>query len=274
MRLLFNTILRGLGAILVALTVWNVSAQAQVEPTSCGDTDPCLVGARSYHAKAPPGWNGKDRLPALIHFHGWGRHGGQVLRNARIADAAARHGVLLIAPNGLGRSWDFWGEDSRDVPFVDQVLDDAGRRWPIDPNRVFVSGFSYGAAMAWRLACARGAEFAGYLSIAGTLWGQDRLECDGGPARVAHVHGLRDTVMDPPEGTAREPARAVAYWLRANGCVVERVRRLQRDGFDRHDWIACANGRSVSLDLHPGGHWIPKAWLGRTLGDMLREIVG
>lgn len=80
--------------------------------------------------------------------------------------------------------------------------------------------------------------------------------------------------MDPPNGTDREPARAVAYWLRANGCAVERVRHVQRGGFDRHDWTTCANGPSVSLDLHPGGHWIPKTWLDRALGDMLRETIG
>lgn len=146
MRVLSNALSRGIGLLFVAMVAWGSSAHA--EPMPCDDTAPCPVGDRSYHAKVPPDWNGKDRLPVLIHFHGWGRHGEQVLRNARIADAAARHGVLLIAPNGLGRSWDFWDEESRDVPFVDRVLEDAGRRWPTDPGRVFVSGFSYGAAMA------------------------------------------------------------------------------------------------------------------------------
>jgi len=257
---------------ILALLLWDGDAQAGF--LACGGLAPCLVGDRSYHAAPPPDWNGEDRLPVLIHLHGWGRRGGQVLRNPRIADAAVRHGVLLIAPDGIGRSWDFWDEDSRDVPFIDRVLADVGQRWPIDRDRVFISGFSYGAAMAWRLACSRGPAFAGYLTIAGTLWNQDRLKCQGGPARMVHVHGLTDTVMDPPAGTAQEPWRTVAYWLRENGCALDQVSHRQQNGFDRRIWRGCVNGPPVSLDLHPGGHWIPKTWLDRALGELLVETVG
>ena len=262
------------GLILSAFLVGIVAVQAKAEPSACEGPRPCMIGDRSYQDAPPPDWNGEDPLPVLIHLHGWGRNGEQVLRNARIADAAARQGVLLIAPNGIGRSWDFWDDDSRDVPFVDRVLADVGRRWPIDRDRVFISGFSYGAAMAWRIACARGRAFAGYLSIAGTLWGQDRLACPGGPARVAHVHGLKDNVMAPPDGTLQQPAHAVAYWLKTNGCALDDVNRTRRGDFDRYTWQACANGPSVSLDLHPGGHWIPKTWLDRTLGELLAETTG
>ena len=236
---------------------------------ACDDGGICQVGERSYRAKLPESWDGVSPLPVLLYFHGWGRQGLNVVRNARIAEAASDAGVLLLAPDGLGKSWDFWDGESRDVPFVGQVLADAASRWPIDRRRVIVSGFSYGAAMAWRLACAEGSAYAGFLPIAGTLWRQESLDCAGGPVRVVQVHGLKDTVMDMPTGPDADHGDAVALWRRVNGTAPAPVRRYDHARYTCRDWEGGA--APVTLCTHPGGHWIPKDWLAWALPKMLPE---
>ena len=222
---------------------------------SCGGEGACEIGSRSYRALPPPVWDGASPLPVLLHFHGWGRQGRNVVRNKRITEAAAQNGLLLLAPDGIGKSWSFWNpEATRDVDFIDAVLDDAARHWPIDRRRIYVSGFSYGGAMAWRVACARGDAFAGYLPIAGGLWRQSDARCQG-PVRLAHVHGLNDTVYGLPIGPEEPIEDGVRLWRRMNGAD-GRPDTYSHARYSCLDWPP-----DLTLCTHDGGHFIPKDWL-------------
>ncbi|WP_350335671.1 alpha/beta hydrolase family esterase [Coralliovum pocilloporae] len=237
----------------------------------CEGNQACQIKDRSYHVRAPKGWDGKTPLPVLLYFHGWGRTGLNPINNPKVGGATDSNNVLLVAPNGIRRSWDFWDYDSRDTPFVDKVLADVSARWPIDRKRIFISGYSYGAAMAWRLACERGSEFAGYLSIAGTLWRQNDIQCAGGPVNLAHVHGLRDNVMDLPTGTDGDPLNGIALWRRINQCE-GRPDQIEETGtFTCYAWSSCGSGKRTSACFHKSGHLIPKGWLNATLKQVLRE---
>lgn len=255
-------------ALAVALLSAALSPHAAAEP-DCGGPVPCSVGERRYHARPPEGWDGARRLPVLVHFHGWGRTGADVLRNARITEPAADAGLLLIAPDGRGKSWAFWGAESPDIAFADRLIADVARRWPVERERVFVSGFSYGGAMAWRLACARGPAFAAYLPIAGGLWGQAETVCPGGPARVLHVHGLDDQVFGLPIRPMDRIDDGVLLWRRVNHTTEMPQSRYRDGGFDCRFWEGREDGRDVTLCTHPGGHAIPEDWLGRVLPDLL-----
>lgn len=250
----------------------NTEANAEVNTgAKCGGITPCKIKERSYQAVTPDGWNGKDRLPVLIHFHGWGRTGTNVINNRKIAGAANETGVLLLAPNGLGKSWSFWRAPSRDVPFVEAMIEDAAGRFPIDREQIYVSGFSYGAAMAWRLACERGADYAAFLPIAGTLWNFEELEDCSSPVTIRHVHGLRDTVMDLPVGRGGDPLFAVSPWLARNGCKEKPDSVSTKDIFNQNIWTNCSSGHDVELELHNFGHIIPKGWMKRQLERLRYE---
>ncbi len=242
------------------------------ERLSCELQVPCEVGARSYHARLPDNWDGKTPLPVLLHFHGWGRQGTLTVRHDRIAGATSKMGVLLLGPNGRGRSWDFWDASSSDVAFAEQVIEDAAKRWPIDRSRVFVSGYSFGSAMAWRFACADGSGIHTVLAISGSLRGEDE-DC-ANPVNLRHVHGTKDTVMSYPFGPDGTLEAAVALWIARNGC------RKKPDGksswqavknlpFLRHIWTDCASKKTVVLDVHQRGHFIPRLWIAKQLEELL-----
>lgn len=213
-------------------------------------------------------------LPVLIHFHGWQRTGALAVQHARISGATRRRGVLLIAPNGIGKTWSFRSSETADVAFAHALLEDVAARYPIDPDNIFVSGYSYGSIMAWRLACDRGAELSirALLGISGTLaQGED---CASAPQEVRHVHGLNDSVLRYPFGPGADETYAVSLWRNQFGCgdqaepmgnwaVVDFLT------FARTQWADCANGTQVILDTHPGGHFIPHGWIGRQLDELL-----
>lgn len=236
----------------------------------CHAEVPCLLGERSYHVKEPDEWDGVSPLPVLLHFHGWQRQGTLIVKHGRISGATRRRGVLLLAPNGRHKSWDFWRHDTPDVAFAAAVLEDAARRYPIDPERIFVSGYSFGSAMAWRFVCERGNGIAALLAVSGSL---DQSEsCDQAPREVRHVHGTRDTVMDFPFGPGGETTYPVALWRARLGCEDGRAAGAwsitRHDTFDRTIWDTCAAGRVV-LDVHARGHFIPRGWIARQLDELL-----
>ncbi|MBO9476525.1 polyhydroxybutyrate depolymerase [Shimia sp. R11_0] len=249
---------------LAAMGPWKSDAAA------CGEDIACPLGERSYHVMAPDGWDGLTPLPVLLHFHGWSRTGTHAQRSDRVGASTKRRGVLLVTPNGLNKSWNFWNADSPDVPFADAVLADVAQRFPVDTTKIYVSGYSFGSAMAWRYACASGNDVAALLAIAGSL---DQSEtCAEAPAEVRHVHGLADTVMDFPMGPNGDTTYPVALWRRALNCGTP--------GVDQGDWQVRSfltlsrttwdcEGGAVTLDLHPGGHFIPHGWIGHQLDALL-----
>ena len=260
------------GFVLVLLitlwATWPPAARA-TEPR-CHAEIACKLGNRSYHVKEPDDWDGKSPLPVLLHFHGWQRQGDLIVNHGRISGATRRRGVLLLAPNGAGRSWDFWYSDTDDVAFAAAVIEDAALRYPIDRSRIYVSGYSFGSAMAWRYACENGNGVAALLSVSGTL--RQTEDCPQAPREIRHVHGTSDTVMDFPFGPDGDITYPVALWRNRLGCGQGKPdgewRITQHDLFQRTVWADCAKGRVV-LDVHARGHFIPRGWIARQLDQLL-----
>jgi len=235
----------------------------------CEGQTPCPLGDRAYHVLPPDNWDGKTPLPVLLHFHGWQRTGALPVNHARISGHTRRRGVLLIAPNGRNKTWDFWQGRSADVDFAAAVIENAATRYPIDRERIYISGYSFGSAMAWRYACENGNDVAALLAISGTL--RQTEDCPQAPAQVRHVHGLNDTVMDFPFGPNGDTTYPVRLWRDLYGCAAG-----QPEGsWQAVDWLTlerttweCDGGR-VTLDIHPGGHFIPHGWIGWQLDQLM-----
>lgn len=250
----------------LALLVLATASHAQ---DRCTGQTPCQVGERSYHVLEPGGWDGETPLPVLLHFHGWQRQGTLIVQHDRIAGATERRGVLLVAPNGNNGTWSFRTANSPDIPFARTVLDDVANRYPIDPEQIFVSGYSYGSRMAWRFVCQDGADIAALLAISGAL-PQD-TECPTHPRNARQVYGFDDTVLRFPFGPNGETDNPVTLWRGAMDCGEGTlIGDWQQRSFltlTRTEW-ECAHGR-VALDTHPGGHFIPHGWIARQLDELL-----
>jgi polyhydroxybutyrate depolymerase len=261
-----------LAATLIAATTFGLIAPHAAADTAqpCIADVACSLGDRSYHLLPPDGWDGRTPLPVLLHFHGWGRQGTLIVKHSRIAGATRPRGVLLLAPNGRGGSWDFWSPGSSDTDFAAAVIDDAAKRFPIDTSNIFVSGYSYGSAMAWRYACENGADVRALLAVSGTL-DQDE-SCETAPQEVRHVHGTRDTVMDFPFGPDADTTYPVALWRNRLGCGdstgASDYSTTSKDHFERVTWGNCDAGE-VLIDVHSRGHFIPRGWFARQLDELL-----
>ena len=193
-------------------------------------------------------------------------------------DQPSAHRVRNKAPwrDAQHRAWRFWQDDPADIAFADAVLADVAKRFPVDQSQIYISGFSFGAAMAWRYACARGDRIAGLMTMSGTI--KQASTCANPPRQVRHVHGLNDLWMSLPRGPDHDATNVVALWRKALRCGAGRL-----DGaltlapgveFAHFTWDNCAGNRSVTLDIHTGGHFIPTGWLGYQLDGLMPKTAG
>ena len=256
--------------LLRLLIFLSLSGAAFASDRTCHAEIPCPVGDRSYHVREPDGWDGTSPLPVMLHFHGWQRQGTLIVQHQRISGATRLRGVLLVAPNGRNRTWDFWRPGTPDSDFARAVLDDVKARYPVIEDQIFVSGYSWGANMAWRFVCEDGADIAALMAVSGTL-DQDE-DCQTAPREVRQVYGLDDQVLDFPYGPNGETDNPVWLWRQKFKCGdgVAKGPWQQREflTLERTEWNNCETGR-VSLDIHPGGHFIPHGWFARQLDEIL-----
>jgi polyhydroxybutyrate depolymerase len=250
-----------------------------VTAQGCGEVgNPCKVDGGKYFVAAPEAPTG-----IVLWLHGHGGSGAKAVKNAGFTRNFRARGLAFVAPDGQPEPFDNgkpldWGvRDGRvaprdDIAFLTAVLDDAQTRMGLGQAPVLLAGFSRGASMAWDLACAKPERFTGVAAVAGGFWGPMTTDC-AGPINLFHTHGFADRTV-PLEGRwgtfhgfkyhQGNIFTGLDVWRRENGCAGAADQSLTEDGPWQKRWTGCDAG-SITLQLWPGGHGIPKGWSGRAL---------
>ena len=97
-------------------------------------------------------------------LHGAGGSAADVM--PLVADCAEAHGVIVLAPDSRGITWDIIREDyGEDVAFLDRALGEVFRTCGIDRARLAIAGFSDGASYALSLGLINGALFSDIIAF-------------------------------------------------------------------------------------------------------------
>jgi polyhydroxybutyrate depolymerase len=218
---------------------------------------------RTFLLHAPPGWRRSRRLPLVVVLHMM-RPGatGKVMQQLTGLDAKADQERFLVAyPDGLDGAWNsiLCCNDTDDVGFIRALVDHAKRRWRADPDRVYATGASAGAAMSYRLAAALPGLFAAIAPVSGALADLDVPEgFPRTPVSLVAFHGRRDTIHDAMD-------EGVAAWRRRVGCLPPLVAPYA-GGTVTRALAHCRNGTDVVVyELAEMGH----AWPGAGGDDRL-----
>ena len=242
---------------------------------------------RSYLVRVPPAASEGHPLPVVLAFHGGGGNASQFSSSSGLDDLADREGFLSVHPNGTGRvpgralTWNAgpaccgWARDQAvdDVGFVLALLDDLARRTPLDRSRVYATGHSNGAMMAYRLAAEAADRIAAIAPVAGAMVLEDFRPV--APVPVLHIHSVDDprALYTGGEGppfpftthtVLHKPVEDVlARWVELNDCPSE-PEVTQRKGNERHTaallvWGPCSSGAPVEhWKLWGAGHGWPE----------------
>lgn len=131
------------------------------------------------------------RVPLLLYLHGATQTGERSLR--RIGPAASEAGVVVVAPDSRGTTWDaIRGDFSEDVAYLNRVLEHVFARVDVDPARLAIGGFSDGASYALSLGLANGDLFP--RIVAGSPGFIVQAPAHGRP-RVFVSHGTADQIL-------------------------------------------------------------------------------
>jgi len=141
--------------------------QQLVEFAGTGQAPPVSNEIVSMEVFQPPNLDPGKKHPLIVALHGYGRNPDRMMNNWK--DAAERFGAIGVAPqapNQMSATAMNWGELDRSVPLVVAAVQRASNELPIDPDRVVLTGFSQGGALAY-LAAGRHPElFRGLIPVA------------------------------------------------------------------------------------------------------------
>ena len=254
---------------------------------------------RSYLLSTPARVDVDAPLPLLLVIHGAGGNAAKAENATGMTGLANAEGFIVAYPNGTQaagitdeNSWNAGAccarpvrDDIDDVKFIMAAIADIAAHQPVDPSRIYVSGFSNGGMLSYRLACERPGFFAGVAVVAGAL---NVPDCAAAATSVLMIHGTGDFTVPYDGGETNEKtaarfgqwtnasfADAVSYWSAADGCgttpfsqVDGAITRLSYDG--------CADDVKLEVvTIADGGHrWPIVAEVGVDASDMITEFFG
>jgi polyhydroxybutyrate depolymerase len=229
---------------------------------------------------------GNQPLPAVLILHGAGATANWTLEEMGWLATADNEGLLLIAPEGMrldpSRPPNFfdnpqvWNDSGSrgmlgpskadDMSFLRAMLDRVTTDYSIDPRRVYVTGFSNGACMTFRVGAEISERFAALAPVAGLLRFEDPRPAFARP--TLFLIGSADPliplaggeVTSPWDGTViqRPPVgQTLARWAEAIGCPSEPAQVTSRDGVQISEYGPGRDNATISVYVVDGlgHHW-------------------
>jgi polyhydroxybutyrate depolymerase len=298
-----------MGRSVIALFVMGLTAcltfaqdtSRQPDPLGPGDHARTItVGdlKRSYLVHIPPKYDPKKPTPVVLAFHGGGANADNMIVFSGLNKKSDEAGFIVVYPGGTGRLekvLTFNGGNCcgyamnnkiDDVEFTRQILDDLAKSANVDAKRVFATGMSNGAIMAYRLASELSDRIAAIAPVSGPM-GTESCQPKR-PVSVIHFHGSADENAPFKGGKGKGPSgtdfysveHSIQAWVKADGCkgepVVTTVPDTAKDGttITRKTYGSGKDGSEVVLIvIEGGGHtWPGQEPRVRFLGKSTKNI--
>lgn len=227
---------------------------------------------RSYIVHFPPDMDDRKDWRLLIAYHPALATASYMEQQTRLHSTEGSEEFIVVYPDGFSRTWNAGtccGPAMRqgidDLGFFDAIVDDirsmAGIR-----DKVYVSGFSNGALMAYYLLCQRSEQVAAIATFAAYLPPKTLAEYKGDRVPLMHIHGTEDQGAPVKGGMtsylgdlppAIDTVEAIA---RRNGCDVTKPRKIPVPELDcvGIQYVGKDKDSEASLFVVPGlGHVWP-----------------
>lgn len=225
----------------------------------------------------------EPRSPLVVFLHGTGATAAWADDETGWARLAARAGFVLAVPEALRPDPDNppkfltnpqrWNDGSPtagtngrkvdDVAFLASVIEDAQTRAGADPARIFVSGFSNGAAMVFRMAAEMANRITAVAPVAGYCWVPNPKPAR--PVPTLYLIGSLDPLVPLRGGEVRSPwqhryvrrppvAESLEGWAKALGCTSIPLTESDNDGVRIDVFPGPVPFRAITIE-GLGHHW-------------------
>ncbi len=229
----------------------------------------------------------KRRLSLVLCLHDGGNNPEEMARITRRSfnRLAEQDNFIVAYPKALNGHWNDGRQDSvslshyqniDDVGFIEKVIDFAVDSFKVEKERIFVTGFSEGGLMTFRLACELTSKIEAFAVVAASLALDQIVECNPDTTiSFMMINGTRDPILPydggqmiieaKESGSVLSAEEAINYWRMENGCTDKSVTRdvpnsntFDETRSERTTWDNCKNkDKIVLVEVINGGHTWP-----------------
>jgi polyhydroxybutyrate depolymerase len=254
-----------------ALGAGMPGSDSRADETTSVSTATTSVPAPIIYRPASLGTVGQGsvgRVPLVIALHGAQGSPSAMQGLTHLEQVADEHG-FVVAFLGSSDPVHAWAPPS-DLDYVSSMIDQIIASENIDPNRVYVTGFSAGGYETWLTACELSAKVAAVAIVSGAMNGTLYHACT--PARpipqllmVGDSDGILWTGIETCASRPQTPclpsaAETTARWRQIDNCPAAQPSLIQQvSAVEQETWSACTDGSVVAeYIVHGAGHvWPP-----------------
>lgn len=227
--------------------------------------------ARRIFVNVPDAVFAGGKMPLIVALHGTGSSPEGMVAAANLYRLSATAGAVVVAPQALGAAFNDGSgrggpaaDGVDDVRFIEAAIEEVRSHAPIDAQRIYLVGFSSGAAMAQRFLADSTYPVAAVAAPAdGNYAGADTPKR---PRPLLLFWGTADK-LNPLGGgavtypqfkvTLQKPAlqEIATRWAGRFGCTSDKIDYDQ--GITTRVWTGCAGNAEVEFHLADGlgHHW-------------------
>lgn len=188
--------------------------------------------ARQYRLYVSPNYNASNPASLVMTLHGLGDNmtNFSLVGFNYIADTA---NIIVVVPqamtdallsstawnSGAGAFGYYPNSSINDVGFLTALVDTVYNNYAINPNKIFVCGFSMGGFMTNRLAVEGNNLFSAYASVSGTFGTGLSSYNPNKSISICHFHGTADSTVAYNGGSYGIGADSlVHFWVNNDNC--------------------------------------------------------
>jgi poly(3-hydroxybutyrate) depolymerase len=209
-------------------------------------------GADRTYVKYVPQSLGAKR-PLLIACHGMNQNTDWMKGYMDLQPIADTAKFVAVFPQGVDNGWDISGK--RDINFVLAIIDKMVEQHDVDPERVYLTGFSMGGMFTYHAMNQIPDRIAAFAPISGYTMGGVTANANVRALPIIHTHGTSDNVV-----AFSNVQNGLNVWINHNHCnptaeVTKNYRGTPH--ITRHVWSGGDNDTKVVLmEMADKGHWV------------------
>jgi polyhydroxybutyrate depolymerase len=283
---------------------WVYAIQPMEQGRRLGSGDHLLslkVGNRErrYIVHVPMSYDDGRPTPIVVMFHGGGSTAKDAIAETGWTEKADHVGFLVAFPEGMSpdpskpsnfrKNPQFWNDASKrfliekididDGAFTRELIDDLTARFNIDAKRIFLTGFSNGSSLTYRLGVELSDRVAAIAPVASSGLRLDDPLTLQRPVSLIAIHGMADRINPFGGGDVKGLGRSdidqrppikdsVERWARMLACSDKPEILLNKDGVRALRYGLGRRGSEVVLytiedtgHTWPGGISLLPQWL-------------
>jgi polyhydroxybutyrate depolymerase len=212
---------------------------------------------------------GSQPQALVINYHGYNNTALRTAQRTNMGAVADKAGFILLFPQGVDNppSWNAGigalgpTGDADDVQFTRDIITYFEHNYCVDAHRIYVTGYSLGGGMAYRIACTLSDQIAAFATVAGAYYRIPGACAPSRPVPLLEIHGQADQFA-PYNGNSSMGMAAVQtylnFWLARDKCKPANRVIFQQADVTGLEWPNCANGSVIQqYRISDGGHTWP-----------------